>query len=135
MLLLSYGAQLVFSPRQDGEEGKGVINLYNFIFHGHKFGFASGKCYNIDMLKEGKVALINANNLMQKRVVSANQIMSALQADFGEIEMDFDSESIQDALLESHFQCKDENLANEYCLLRTQAKQIANKLKEKLNGN
>lgn len=63
-LLVQYKPFLIFSPRNDGLEGKGAINLYNFIYNHLKFGFSSGKCYNIDMLAEGRLAKINTNNLM-----------------------------------------------------------------------
>ena len=66
-LLASYNANIIFSPRSDGEEGRGAINLYNFIYNRLKFVFSSGKCYNIDMLAEGKLARINTNNLMYEK--------------------------------------------------------------------
>lgn len=63
-LLMQYKPFLIFLPRSDGLEGKGAINLYNFIYNDLKFGFSSGNCYNIDMLAEGRLAKINTNNLM-----------------------------------------------------------------------
>ena len=81
-LIKDYDAVVVFSPRSDGEEGLGGINLYNFDNRGLKFVFSSGKCYNIDMLAEGKLALINTANLLYKRgLVSQQRVMEALQTE------------------------------------------------------
>ena len=134
-LILQYGAQLIFTPRQDGEEGTGAINMYNFVFHGHKFGFGSGKCYNIDMLKEGKVAVINTNNLMHGKVAHVEQILKALQSEEGSFELSIANDYRRDALLEQKIEIQDESLIKRHIELRENMKQIAKELKEKLHGN
>ena len=78
-LIKQYEKTCIFSPRSDGEEGKGAINLYNFIYNDIKFCFSSGKCYNIDMLAEGKLAKINTSNLMHDgSLIDAEMLLNAL---------------------------------------------------------
>lgn len=78
-LIKQYEETCIFSPISDGEEGKGAINLYNFIYNDIKFCFSSGKCYNIDMLAEGKLAKINTSNLMHDgSLIDAEMLLNAL---------------------------------------------------------
>ena len=134
ILLSNYNPTLILSPKSDGYEGKGGINLYNLIYNRLKFVFSSGNCYNIDMLKEGLIALLNTNNLMNcSQLVSENQLIEALCVDNAENELDLSA--CGQSVLESRFVLQDEKLLIEYRQMKQQIIQIANKIKEKLNGN
>lgn len=85
-LLKNYNPTLILSPRDDGESGRGAINLYNLCFNGLNFAFSSGKCYCIDMFLEGKLALYNTANLMHERgLVGEDEVLNALQGKTGEL--------------------------------------------------
>ena len=133
ILLANYSPTLILAPKSDGYQGKGGINLYNLIYNRLKFVFSSGNCYNIDMLKEGLIALLNTNNLMNSSsLVDRSEILSALCQEKGnEIEIDCQEENI----LEKQFVSKDETLWAQMRCLKEKIKEIANKLKEKTNGN
>lgn len=127
-ILKDYNATCIFSPRSDGEEGKGAINLYNFIYNEIKFGFSSGKCYNIDMLGEVKLALINTSNLMfDANLLNIQDLLDALSTENSMIEIEFDQDAKKSTLLDKRVEIKDEHYLN----LRTQVKEIIKKLKEK----
>ncbi len=128
-LLSKYDTTLIFSPRSDGEEGKGGINLYNFIYNRLKFGFSSGKCYNIDMLGEAKLASINTNNLMYERgLVKENELLDALSTN--DEKMQLNVSLISSHILDSRIEILDEKLKEDYLKLREQIKEIAHKIKE-----
>ncbi len=126
-LLSSYDTTLIFSPRSDGEEGKGAINLYNFIYNRLKFVFSSGKCYNIDMLGEGKLASINTNNLMYERgLVKTSDLLDALLVE--KAEKDYENINIFDERVD----IEDERLNIDYLNLREKVIEIAKRIKEKI---
>ena len=119
-LLASYNANIIFSPRSDGEEGRGAINLYNFIYNRLKFVFSSGKCYNIDMLAEGKLARINTNNLMyEKGLIKDEELLEALVTQNGENNFEIDNFALKNCLFNE-----------KYLMLRERIKEIINKIKE-----
>ncbi|MBQ8909384.1 MAG: hypothetical protein IJY90_03765 [Clostridia bacterium] len=130
LLLANYSPTLILSPRSDGEEGKGEINLYNLIYNRLKFCFSSGKCYNIDMLKEGKLSLLNTNNLMNKSgLVAVESVLDALQTDGEEVEIEFDEYKKLDAILEEGRARQNESLVQQYRALENEIKQIVKRLK------
>jgi len=130
ILLSNYNPTLILSPRSDGEEGKGQINLYNLAYNCLIFCFSSGKCYNIDMLKEGKLALLNTNNLMNKSgLVSTDEVLQALQTEGEEIDMLFDTTKKQEALLEEGQLLKSNQLIEEKIMLEEEIKHIVKRLK------
>ena len=125
-ILANYNPLLIFSPRSDGEEGKGAINLYNFIYNHLKFGFSSGKCYNINMPAEGKLALLNTNNLMfDNRLINCEDIINSLSE--SQIEVKKGNKNV---VLDENYHLKDEKLENEYLLLQEKIKDIVKKIKE-----
>ena len=128
-LLKDYGVEFILSPRSDGEEGLGAINLYNFIYNQLKFCFSSGKCYNIDMFGECKLAKINTSNLMfDSKLISVDDLLSAIESEENEeILIDFDNDSIKETILDAKININVE----EYETLREKVKQIAKNLKEK----
>ena len=78
-LMRDYGATCIFSPCCDGEEGKGAINLYNFIYNDLKFRFSSRRNHNIDMLKECWLAMVNTSNLMfEKDLIKIEDLLQAV---------------------------------------------------------
>lgn len=78
-LMRDYGATCIFSPCCDGEEGKGAINLYNFIYNDLKFRFSSRRNYNIDILKECWLAMVNTSNLMfEKDLIKIEDLLQAV---------------------------------------------------------
>lgn len=133
-LLKSYNPTLIFMPKNDGEEGRGAINLYNFIYNQLKFCFSSGKCYNIDMLDEAKLAIVNTANLMhQAGLISTEEILSALTIDEGEEEVSLSIDEME--RVENIFDKKVvKNTINleEYYALENKVKEIAIKIKEKI---
>lgn len=133
ILLTNYNPTLILAPKSDAYQGKGGINLYNLIYNRLKFVFSSGNCYNIDMLKEGLLALLNTNNLMNDAsLVEKTEILSALCVENGEnIAIDCKKENV----LEEKFVSKDQSLHDEMKSLKEKIKEIANKIKEKTNGN
>ena len=128
-LLKSYNATLILAPRSDGEEGRGAINLYNFIYNHLKFVFSSGKCYNINMLGEGKLAKINTANLMhQADLVQIRDLLDALEDNQGnKLEIEVDKLAREETLLDNHVLIEN----SRYKELRNQIKEIAKRLKEK----
>lgn len=78
-LMRDYRATCIFSPCCDGEEGKGAINLYNFIYNDLKFRFSSRRNYNIDILKECWLAMVNTSNLMfEKDLIKIEDLLQAV---------------------------------------------------------
>ena len=133
-LIKNYQPTLIFMPNNDGEEGKGNINLYNFIYNDLKFCFSSGKCYNINMLGEAKLAEVNTANLMHERgLVSPLQLISALEIDGdSEISIVMDEEECIENVFDKKVEIKDEILLKELASLEEKTKQIAKKIKEKI---
>ncbi len=128
-LLSSYNANIIFSPRSDGEEGRGAINLYNFIYNRLKFVFSSGKCYNIDMLAEGKLARINTNNLMyEKGLIKDEELLEALVTQNGENNFEIDNFALKNCLFDKKIEISQFN--EKYLMLRERIKEIINKIKE-----
>lgn len=123
-LIKRYEKMCIFSPQSDGLQGKGAINLYNFIFNQLKFGFSSGKCYNINMLLEGLLAEINTSNLMHEGgIVKAEEILKPLQSGEEKLAVDYESE---EGLLCKKIELNREELA----MLKEKTKEIARKIKE-----
>ena len=125
-LICDYDKTCIFSPRSDGEEGKGGINLYNFIYNKIKFGFSSGRCYNIDMLAEGKLAIINTNNLMyDNSLIDSQKVLESLE-DSGQLEIDFDDEEPLENLLDKRVELEEDEFNIE------KVKEIVKKIKERI---
>ena len=124
-LICDYDKTCIFSPRSDGEEGKGGINLYNFIYNKIKFGFSSGRCYNIDMPAEGKLAIINTNNLMyDNSLIDSQKVLESLE-DSGQLEIDFDDEEPLENLLDKRVELEEDEFNID------KVKEIAKKIKER----
>lgn len=132
-LLHDYGATCIFTPRDDGEHGRGAINLYNFIYNQLKFGFGSGKCYNIDMLAEGKLALYNTANLMyDANLISPKELLAAIACNSDPKEV-LDFLGVQNGEKERNLLDKKVNLWQYFQNdLHLQAQEISYKLKEKI---
>lgn len=127
-LLKEYDTFCIFSPRDDGEEGRGAINLYNFIYNELKFGFSSGECYNIDMLGEAKLAKLNTSNLMYQNDLIDNEILlESLQSEYGKNIIDLDDFEREDNIFDKKIRIENK----EYNGLREKVKIIAQNLKEK----
>lgn len=126
-LLNNYNISCIFSPLSDGEEGRGAINLYNFIYNDLKFGFSSGKCYNINMLLQAKLAFLNTSNLMlDNSLLDVGMLLDCLTYKDGKIELEFDEcERIENVLNKSVLREH-----NDYKILREKVKNIAKELKE-----
>lgn len=134
-LLKTYRPTLIFMPKNDGEEGRGEINLYNFIYNDLKFCFSSGKCYNIDMLGETKLALTNTNNLMHERgLINTKDLFSTLEMEgrAEEITLIMDEEEKEENIFDKKVEICDENLIKRLSLLEEKTKDIAKKIKEKI---
>lgn len=128
-LLANYNTCLIFSPRSDAEEGKGAINLYNFIYNRLKFVFSSGKCYNINMLAEGKLASLNTNNLMYERgLVKEEELLDALSYKIGENIVEIDNYSLSECLFDQKVEL--EQFKKKYLSLREKILEIIKKIKE-----
>lgn len=133
-LLKTYNPTLIFLPRNDGEEGRGAINLYNFIYNDLKFVFSSGKCYNINMLAEGKLALTNTSNLMHERgLISIQSLLSSLQMEDSknEISLLIDKDEMEENIFDKKVEIKDEKLLQKQMFLEEKTKEIAKRIKEK----
>ena len=125
-LLKDYNVTCIFFPVSDGENGFGAINLYNFIYHQLKFGFSSGKCYNIDMLKEAKLAKLNTANLMNDSgLIDLNDLLEPLEAKIGETITLDECERKENVLNKRVF-----IMHKDYQKLREEVKKIAKELKE-----
>ena len=133
-LLKTYDPTLIFMPKNDGEEGRGAINLFNFIYNGLKFCFSSGKCYNINMLDQAKLGLINTANLMHERnLISSSQLIASLEMQGNdEITLNFDDEDCLENIFYCKIEIKDENLLKELVSLEDKTKLIAKRIKEKI---
>lgn len=135
-LLTRYDVSLILSPKDDGESGRGAINLYNFIFNGLKFVFSSGKCYNIDMFLEGKLALHNTANLMYERgLVEVDDVLISLQSECGQLSIELDEETQKECVLDNKVELNDNKLKTRLFELRKEIKLIAKKIKEKIQWN
>ena len=127
---------LILSPKSDGEEGKGEINLYNLIYNRLKFCFSSGKCYNIDMFKEGFLAILNTNNLMNKAgLANENIVLDALQSEYETLEIDFDKSKKLSCLFEERISIEDDEISKIKNELEDKITTIINRLKGETNGN
>ncbi|MBO5394533.1 MAG: hypothetical protein J6A28_01340 [Clostridia bacterium] len=130
ILLANYNPMLILSPKSDGEEGKGEINLYNLIYNRLKFCFSSGKCYNIDMFKEAYVALINTNNLMKRAdLVDTEILLDALSSGEGRIEIESYACMRPETILQHNVMIADEELLREKAALEEKIINIATKIK------
>jgi len=129
-LLKNYSATLILSPRDDAESGRGAINLYNFIFNQLNFIFASGKCYDIDMLSEGKLSIYNTSNLMHERgLVGVEEILNSLQGEQGEILLFNDDEYRRENLLNEKITQDIPFIKTRMLGLREKVQEIAKKIK------
>lgn len=129
-LLKDYEIPCIFSPISDGEEGLGAINLYNFKYNELKFVFSSGKCYNIDMLKEAKVAYINTANLMNEGgLIDEDDLLEAILSNSGGEIIELDECERRENIFNKKVLIEHED----YQMLRDKVKNIAKglKLKEK----
>lgn len=132
-LLKRYEPTLILSPRSDAEAGRGAINLYNLIFNGLKFVFASEKCYNIDMFAEGKLAIYNTSNLMFERgLVKTEEILNALQSDRGELVFLKDSDFEIENLLNEKVEVDLPFIKTRMLAMREKVRIIAKEIKEKI---
>lgn len=132
-LLKKYSPTLILTPIDDAEEGRGAINLYNLNFNTLKFVFSSGKCYNVDMFAEGRLAIYNTSNLMYDgRLVDAESVLQSLQSDNGNLQVDYESDCRKATILDKKIVVEDAKLQTKLLNLREKIKQIANKIKEKI---
>ena len=129
-LIKDYDKLCVFSPQDDGEQGKGAINLFNFIYNRLKFGFSSGKCYNIDMLFESKLARINTFNLMHESgIITPNIIIDALtDSECGLLDIGFSINENQNNVFDKKVKLEVKNA--DY--LQKKSMEIAKKIKENI---
>ena len=129
-IVKDYDKTCIFSPQSDGKRGMGAINLFNFIYHRLKFGFSSGKCYNVDMLFEGKLAVLNTFNLMHESGnISTEEVLDSLTDKSGdEIELDLFQEENIDNILDKKVHKKVE----EFDSIQKKTIEIARKIKEKI---
>ena len=129
-LIKEYDKMCVFSLQDDGNRGKGAINLYNFIYNHLKFGFSSGKCYNVNMLCECKLAMHDTFNLMhESEIILPQDLLNAATIGKGEqIEIEFSNEENFINLFDRRVQnlCKDEQE------LRNKTIEIVKRIKEKI---
>lgn len=133
-LLNQYKPFLILAPSSDGEEGRGEINLYNFVYNDLKFGFSSGNSYNIDMLFEGKLAKYNTNNLMrQASMVSDELLIKSLTIahDSHKLELPLEENLPVKNILDQKIEIFDD----EFIDLRQKVKEVIEKYKEKIYGN
>ena len=136
ILLSNYNPTVILSPLSDAECGKGAINLYNLIYNRLTFCFSSDKCYNIDMLREAKTALLNTNNLMYQRdLVGYDDLIDAICSKEGEIRIKMGEFDRKETLFDRSFICKCGDLQHERIQLEQKIKTIVQKLKENTNGN
>lgn len=115
-LMRDYGATCIFSPCCDGEEGKGAINLYNFIYNDLKFRFSSRRNHNIDMLKECWLAMVNTSNLMfEKDLIKIEDLLQAVFDKNGiDIEISIGEYERKDGLLNKKIKLNIEDFENVY---------------------
>ena len=127
-LLKDYNVTCILSPCCDGEEGRGAINLYNFVYNELKFGFSSRKCYNVDMLKECYLARVNTSNLMyESDLIDIENLLSAVSDD-NLIEIDWDELSKDENILNQTIRIN----INEYEHIRKETREVIKNLKEKI---
>ena len=115
-LMRDYGATCIFSPCCDGEEGKGAINLYNFIYNDLKFRFSSRRNHNIDMLKECWLAMVNTSNLMfEKDLIKIEDLLQAVFDKNGiDIEISIGEYERKEGLLNKKIKLNIEDFENVY---------------------
>ena len=127
-LIKNYNPTLILSPRDDAENGRGSVNLYNFIFNGLNFKFASGGGWNVDMIAEGKLAIYNTSNLMYETgLVSTQDVLKALQSDVGEITLNVDEFAKEKVILDQKVTLKNDQL---YQTMENLKEKIKNIIKE-----
>ena len=124
-LLKEHDVFCIFSPRSDAYEGRGSVNLYTFVYDDLRFGFSSGKCYNIDMLAEARLAKFNTANLMYEAGLIDNQTLKKSLTN-GEFDIKLDGLEKE----ENIFDKKVEFDHNDYLVLREKIKGIVRKIKE-----
>lgn len=130
-LLMQYNPTLILSPRDDGESGKGAINLFNLIYNRLKFVFSSGRCYNIDMLGEAKLANLNTQNLMFRRgLIEDEKLLESLQWNNGEVEIPLEKESNLNCIFDFKYVNGDSQLQEKLSLYREKIKEIIKRIKE-----
>lgn len=128
-LLKDYNVTCIFSPCCDGEEGRGAINLYNFVYNELKFGFSSRKCYNVDMLKECYLARVNTSNLMyESDLIKLEDLLLAVSDDKF-IELNYDNGCRNETILNYKVVLDCYNFDN----IKAQVIEIVNKLKVVFN--
>lgn len=131
-LFKQYEIPFIISPLSDAEAGRGEINLYNFIYNEIKFGFSSGKCYNVDMLSEAKFATLSTNNLMKEcGLINISNLIDALECERGELNLTIDTDSLKTCLFDKKVKVCDEQLEKDYLICRNKVKEIVKKIKEK----
>lgn len=115
-LMRDYGATCIFSPCCDGEEGKGAINLYNFIYNDLKFRFSSRRNHNIDMLKECWLAMVNTSNLMfEKDLIKIEDLLQTVFDKNGiDIEISIGEYERKEGLLNKKIKLNIEDFENVY---------------------
>lgn len=115
-LMRDYGATCIFSPCCDGEEGKGAINLYNFIYNDLKFRFSTRRNHNIDMLKECWLAMVNTSNLMfEKDLIKIEDLLQAVFDKNGiDIEISIGEYERKEGLLNKKIKLNIEDFENVY---------------------
>ena len=129
-IVKDYDKTCIFSPQSDGKRGMGAINLFNFIYHRLKFGFSSGKCYNVDMLFEGKLAVLNTFNLMHESGnISTEEVLDSLtDKSDDEIELDL----FQEENIDNIWDKKVHKKVEEFDSIQKKTIEIARKIKEKI---
>lgn len=131
-LIKDYGATCIFSPQFDSLNGRGAINLYNFIYNDLKFGFSSETCYNIDMLFEAKLAKFNTSNLMyQNDLISYFDLIKAISYNQGWNLISFDKDELKENILDKKVFLYDERLEE----IENKVKEIVQIIKEKIKWN
>ncbi len=128
-LLKEYNVNCIISPRDDGENGRGAINMYNLLYNELKVGLASGGLYDIDMLAECRLVKYNTFNLMyENNLINFDDIIDLINDNYY-MEIYFDSNSRQETILDKKVVIEHED----YLLLRSKVKDILNKIKVNKN--
>lgn len=126
-LVKNYNGFALLTPRSDAREGRGMVNIYHLINNQIKFGFGSGKCYNIDMIAEGRLSVQNTCSLLSdKDVIGWRDISPALSCGEGQLQIPFDEDMRDEVILEMRV-----NLGEIEERLIQKVKEIVRKLKEK----
>ena len=70
--------------------------------------------------------------MYQRDLVSSSDVLSALQSEYGEVNLEIDDDALQNSILDHKIEMKDANLEMKILALREEIKQIAKKIKEKI---